>query len=70
MESSYYWEHFGMAFSLPMTMLAFGSLIGIILFGFIAMKFGRKIPLSYAFILITVSDSSECWTSIQTSKNQ
>lgn len=57
MESSYYWERSGIASISIMTMFAFGSFIGTILCGFVSIKFGRKMPLSYAFILITVSDS-------------
>lgn len=39
-----------------------GGLIGTILFGFIAMKFGRKISLQYSFIFISVSAGLKCWT--------
>lgn len=68
-ESRYYLERSEMLPIMPVTMLAFGSIIGTILSGFVSMKFGRKMPVPCAFILITVRDSLKYWTSIQISKN-
>lgn len=45
------WEYY----SPSSVLLSFGTAIGSIIFGFMTMKLGRKIPLTYMSILMIVS---------------
>lgn len=60
MERLYYRDGFDMLSISPLTMLVFGSFLGTILSGFVTIKFGRKMPLSYVLIFIIVSDNLTC----------